>query len=153
MEPEDLVRELAKRTQINLDLVTRAERQGSEAFPTTQLMNSLLALLVVPRQHLAIPKTRLSELIAAGWRLPRDSIGRRENLKQLVDYLRHAVCHGNIRFINEDREITGIIFWNKPSDNAPVDWQASLTMEDLQDFVRRFAEIIDKPASSARLGN
>jgi hypothetical protein len=150
MEPEDLVRDLAKRTRANLAAIIRAEKQGDTVFPATQLVNSLLSLLVFPRQRLVIPETALAEIKAAGWPVPTTAAKYREkqNLSQLVIALRNAVCHGYFVFIGEEikgkREITGITFWNQKNSSSPVDWKASISISDLQGFVARFADVISR---------
>jgi HEPN pEK499 p136 len=150
MEPEDLVRDLAKRTRANLVAIICAEKRGNAVFPATQLVNSLLSLLVLPRQRLVIPETALAEIKAAGWTIPTTAAGytEKQNLSELVIDLRNAVCHGYFDFIGEEideqREITGITFWNRKNSSSPVDWKASISIGDLQGFVARFADVIEQ---------
>jgi hypothetical protein len=149
MELEDLVRDLARRTKLNLEAIVRAERNGDEVFSTTQLINSLLSLLVFPRERLQIPVISIRELQDAGWLLPKplNSYKQRSDLRQLIGYLRHAVCHGHIDFVSQDHEIVGVIFWNEPHGGL-VDWKVSIAVEDLKDFVARFAKVIEQAQSA-----
>jgi hypothetical protein len=150
MEPEDLVRDLAQRTAANLHAIVEAEKHNARVFPATQLVNSLLSLLVLPRQRLVLPKTPLPEIKAAGWPLPTASDGYDEdkNLRSLIIHLRNAVCHARFEFMGQDtngtREITGIVFWDRKSEDRPIHWKTSISIRDLEGFVTRFSEVIEK---------
>lgn len=68
MDYNNLVRDFAQRTRHNLDRIRQLENQNEPVFAITQLINSLLGLLVFPRQEFLnrIPATPVNELEADG---------------------------------------------------------------------------------------
>src|SRR5258708_6063445 len=114
MEYDELVHDFAKRTRRNLEEVTLAEQNGKRVFPVTQLVNSLLGLLVFPRQKFlnSIPEMPIEALKADGWPIPRivGDFKQVANLRELIANLRHAVCHFNVDFTYAAGEIQEFSF-------------------------------------------
>ena len=73
---EDVVADFAQRTRTNLRALERLRAQGHEVFEVTQLINSMLGLLVFPREEFVgrIPRIPLADLSTQGWPVPK---GRR----------------------------------------------------------------------------
>ena len=67
-DEEDVVRDFGERTKRNLCVIEHLREQGCEVYETTQLINSMLGLLVFPREEYLsrIPKTTFTELVRAG---------------------------------------------------------------------------------------
>jgi len=132
MEYREIVRDFAKRTRSNLDLLRELQRENpeKEIYEVTQLMNSMLGLLVFPQQNYVnkISKTPLSELEENGWPVPH-IVGQYQqvrNLNQLVRYLRNAIAHFNIKFqVDDDYEICGLHVWNEYEGRTT--WKAGLS--------------------------
>jgi len=107
-EIDNLVLDFARRTRKNLEFIEAhsgdADRQ---VYAFTQLINSLLGLLVFPKENFfrSIPETPLSELVAAGWPDIKPVQGRlkEDNLRQLVRNLRNGVAHFNLEFMTNPR--------------------------------------------------
>lgn len=61
MDYKNVIEDFADRTRTNLALVERYAANGGEAYEVTQLINSLLGLLVSPRERLPrrIPRTQV----------------------------------------------------------------------------------------------
>ena len=83
----------------------------------TQLINSMLGLLVFPQQKYveSIPKTPLEKLREDGWPIPRVTGEFQEatDLNQLIRYLRNAVAHFNIKFVGDgENNIKVLRVWN-----------------------------------------
>jgi len=99
---EDVIRDFAERTRLNLRAIERLETDGHDVYEVTQLVNSTLGLLVFPQQEFVdrIPETPLTELVRDGWPVPtvRRGADRVNNLNQLIRYLRNAIAHFNIQF-------------------------------------------------------
>lgn len=72
MNYEDVVADFAKRTSKNLEALEGIQGQGEEVFEVTQLINSMLGLLIFPREEFVgrIPEKPLTELKAEGWPVP-----------------------------------------------------------------------------------
>jgi len=154
MNYEKLVRDFAARTRINLDYVNKAARRkrkrpGPIVFETTQLINSMLGLLILPEVAYfdLIPKHLLPELENQGWPHINTVFGslREDNLQQLMRYLRNGFAHGNIRFLADPTsyEITGLRVWNETSKGIK-NWEAEFDIHQLQELVFRFLEIMEQ---------
>jgi len=86
--------------------VAATRRQATEAtkepivYEVTQLINSLLGLLVLPRERVyqRVPAVSLRSLESKGWPHIDFEINQRRcrNLKDLLEVLRNAVAHFNI---------------------------------------------------------
>ncbi|MHB8463370.1 MAG: HEPN family nuclease [Acidimicrobiales bacterium] len=144
---ERFISEFGSRTLINLDHIQEAERDGETVFPVTQLWNSLLGLVVLPKEREAdrIPETPMSDLWADGWPRINEQKGRSTTLRELVGHLRNAVSHGGVDFVpDEGGEIAKVRLWNLPSGrwDQPSEkrgWEAVVTVPDLEGLARRIA--------------
>ncbi len=150
MNYQDIVKDFAQRTKHNLETLRalQAERPDVEIFEVTQLINSLLGLLVFPQQRFVnnIPQTPLEEMVKSGWAVPQvhGKFKQVENLNQLIRYLRNAVAHCNIEFTADEMgQINGLIVWNynNPRENT-VNWEARLSLVDIEKITDRFIELI-----------
>ena len=68
MNYENLIKDFANRTRKNLVAIRNLKSAGADVFDLTQLINSLLGLLVFPRERYVdrIPATPLNELAKRG---------------------------------------------------------------------------------------
>jgi hypothetical protein len=142
------ISDFARRTLMNLDRIQQAGGDGeSKVFPVTQLWNSLLGLIVLPRERdeNLIPDTQLADLWGDGSPLIRERKGASSTLRELVRHLRNAVSHGCVEFMpDEEREIANLTLWNLPSGhwNQPPEkrsWEASVVVSDLDRLARLIA--------------
>ena len=148
---ESLIHDFAKRTLANLDALARMRTQNPEVefFEVTNLINSMLGLLIFPQQAFVteIPPTPLAELESQGWPIPRvtGNFAQVQNLNQLVRYLRNAIAHCNVKFKSGERdEIIGLIVWNNDTRKPgfPKTWQAELTLDEVEKITRKFVALI-----------
>jgi hypothetical protein len=153
MEYQDVIRDFALRTKKNLEYIeTKASEDNSnpEVYEVTQLINSLLGLIVFPREEYMsrLPQTPLSDLVDQGWAVPRivGDYPQVKTLRELIDYIRHAISHFNIEFIpNSERKITGIILWNREyrgGKPGEIIWKAELNIEELRKLAFKFIDLI-----------
>lgn len=144
MDYQVLVRDFARRTLHNLELVREAKRKGHEAYEVTQLINSLLGLLVLPRERYieSIPAVPLEQLRREGWPEPvlSGEFADVSDLRDLIRVLRNSIAHFNIEFIADSGEIDGVRLANR--HRGSIRWRATLTLEDLEEITSRFAAII-----------
>ena len=144
MEYSDLVKDFARRTRQNLELLKALQEQYPqlEIYEVTQLINSMLGLLIFPQQRYIerIPQIPLDELVCQGWPiLVKES--QVADLNQLVRYLRNAIAHFNIEFlIDEARQIRGIMVWNLKHDQ--IDWKAELSLQEIELITDKFIELL-----------
>ena len=146
---EEVVIDFARRTRANLEFIEKSADRRESVFEVTQLANSLLGLLVFPREHYmeSIPDTPLSELVEQGWPEIHITQGQLPDntLKQLMRMLRNSIAHCNVEFVvGDDRQITGINVWNTAKNSQRKTWQAELTITDLRTIAIKFAELIEQ---------
>lgn len=151
MDYNNVILDFAERTRKNLQFVQQtAQREAASheksVYEVTQLINSMLGLLVFPQQkHFhAIPETPLAELPAQGWPRIRPTGGFPDaaNLRELVRYLRNAVAHFNVQFLAPSGQIEGIRLWN--NRNGKKSWEAELTLADLEALTSKFIDSLDE---------
>ena len=160
MEYKDLVEDFAKRTRINLNIFRRIQKEHPEIierfkeedpqtdmYEVTQLINSLLGLLVFPREEFIgkIPYKSIKELIMEGWPIPRikGQYTQANNLNQLVRYLRNAIAHCNIKFISDtNKTIVGLELWNEDIKTREITWHAELNIGEVDIIGHKFIDLI-----------
>lgn len=146
-EIDNLVLDFAHRTRKNLEFIEAHRGDAdSQVYEFTQLINSLLGLLVFPKESFwdSLPETPLSELVAAGWPdiKPVQGCLKEDNLRQLVRTLRNGIAHFNLEFMtNKQNKLSGVCIWNGDKDKPT--WKAKLTTEELKIIVDKFIEIIE----------
>jgi hypothetical protein len=150
---EELVADFAKRTRTNLEtlrLLQTHKENEYKVFEVTQLINSMLGLLVFPQQRYVeeIPETPLHELAAKGWPIPRvvGDYPQVQDLRELVRFLRNAISHFNIEFVPGPKgEISGLRVWNKETRRPyKTKWKAELSVGDLEKITTRFIALLLK---------
>lgn len=155
----EFVKEFAKRTRKNLEyidsMVKGIDDEERKLYEVTQLVNSLLGLLVFPQQEYVkkIPKTPLKNL-GNDW--PRfETISgklKKDNLNCLIKTLRNGVAHRNLEIDSKDKKMNAITIWNKTWDKKDKDdriiehgeitWKGRLNIDDLRKFVMRFSDCL-----------
>lgn len=145
--------EFISRTKKNLDFVTEhASSHPGEVYEITQFMNSLLGLLVFPRQWFLddIPELTLDELERAGWKVPKIDYWeqREQNLKQLVRCLRNSVSHAGISFESSTAEIEFINFVNINRDRKV--FSCRFGVPEFKEFIRRLVAEMEKIAEEVK---
>lgn len=146
---EDVIADFARRTAANLQSIRTIRNQGNvpPVFEVTQLVNSMLGLLVFPQQRYidSIPETPISELANNGWPIPVlvGDYPQVPNLRQLVRMLRNAITHCNLEFEAGDcNEIEGLKVWNTDPRTGKVTWRARLTVNDLDVITTKFVALL-----------
>lgn len=143
---EQFILDFARRTRANLEYIEAAEQRGETVFEFTQLANSLLGLLVFPREHYmrSIPAIPLEELAESGWPAIRPTRGAlpEENLRELMRALRNSIAHCNVEFVaDRNGTLAGIKLWNM--NRGQLTWEARLTIQELRAVAFRFVELIE----------
>ena len=145
------------RTKKNLEVIEKLQddhkSQGSEVdqeevevYEVTQLVNSLLGLLIFPKEinYDQIPTRPIAEYINQGWPLALAG-GRDPNtitLQYVIRSLRNAVAHFHIEFIPDDQNrIQELLLWNM-SASGVKNWETKLSLYELQDTVYKFIDLL-----------
>lgn len=160
MKYDNVIYDFINRTRANLRLVEEpaarepqsddgslieGDDKEAKAFEVTQLVNSLLGLVVFPQQHYRdqIPKEPLSKLEAMGWPKPLVKGTFPDDLNNLADLMRcvrNSIAHFNIEFTSSDNQtIDGIRIWN--SRSQVENWSVFLQIEELKVLVNKFVDL------------
>ncbi len=138
----------AERTRKNLLHIEAAFASGADVHVVTQLVTSLLGLVVFPwergfQEH--AKEAPLGDLIAKGWPRWKMKGVRCDTLGELIRVLRHSVAHGNIRFSSDSRRIEDISieFENCPPNRPDLLWYGSISAVDLRTFCLEFVKLVD----------
>jgi HEPN family protein len=155
--------DFAKRTLHNLELIKehsiKQPYTAANGKPTstevTQLVNSMLGLLVFPRERYnkSIPKIKLADLAANGWPNVRVIEGniQGDSLRDLIRLLRNSIAHCNIKFISDNKNnIRGIELWNgAPCGSCgKCSFKVELSLDDMRVFIFKFVNLIETSNSS-----
>ena len=145
----ELEDEFISRTEKNLRAIEKLKKEGENVYEVTQFINSLLGLLVYPRERFfeTIPDITQETMIKEEWPLPLGENAQVSGLKELIRYMRNAVAHFNIEFITDKNEIECIRFKNYPlrsRDRERPLWIGEYRLESLKRFVDMFLALISK---------
>ncbi|MDC7713044.1 HEPN family nuclease [Vogesella sp. LYT5W] len=138
----------AHRTRKNLEHIEHAYKNGHDVHVVTQLVLSLLGLIVYPNERKLVERVNtltLSELKDQGWPSWKIELGSPETLNQLIKMLRNAVAHGRIHFSSDDRVLdhVSIQFEDYDPRSKIVTWRATITSNDLEKFCQNFIKLIE----------
>lgn len=155
MNYDDRVLDFVERTRANLNITDRLSASGDDPFyEVTHLINSLLGLIVVPREEMInqLPKATLQRLEIDGWEFeiqPGTCLGP-ACLTDLVRGMRNAVAHFKIDVASGDTdgEITSITLRSEDRFNVCF-WSVSFTPTQLRMFVDRLADAITSTSEAA----
>ena len=149
----------AERTLKNIEYVKKTfDLNGpGEVHMVTQVINSLLGLIIVPHQwgfDDDLKKQNLGkELRVKGlpeWKIildePKGNNPKTETLGTLIKHLRNAAAHGRFEFSdNPDSphlEEVRVVAKDKPQRAKDINWHAEIRGNDLYEFCRKLAELI-----------
>ena len=144
---------IEQRTMRNLAFIDEAHSDPhtrDQVHVVTQIMNSLLGLVILPSEREGVPyklsedDTKLSDLYTRHW--PKWELSplnklETETLGDLATRLRNAAAHGRYTFDSDSldpREVT-ITVKDKPW-RGPINWCATIRADELHWFCRLLCE-------------
>ncbi|MHC4352447.1 MAG: HEPN family nuclease [Planctomycetota bacterium] len=148
---------IARRSRKNLDFIYSQKQQGADVEEFTQLLNSMLGMLVCLREEYfrgeEVTWKRVEEYGLKPIRIEGDAPSKLSpNLKQsktfsrLISNLRHAFAHNCFELVGNP--ITGVKVWNVPAGNENKcknrNWQANLSEEQLREVATLFIDFLEK---------
>jgi hypothetical protein len=138
----------ARRSMENLWIIEKSLADRGEGHVVTQLVQSLLAFLVFPKERgyfRLMNAVQLSALEEKGWPRPLQIIGETKDAGDLIRHMRNAVCHGLVVFHgtgpdgSNSRKLEEIFieFSDRPPHppNSPINWQVAIEGVDLRRFL------------------
>lgn len=148
----------AQRTRKNLEYVRQSFERGENVHVVTHLVNSLLGIVVVPKERYdsasfwSISLTELGQRGWPTWNITMDTpLGNKpktENLGNLITHLRNAAAHGRFTFGGDSnsRYLSDVelIVEDAPALGQPSNWMAEIGGPDLYQFCLRLADYIEE---------
>ena len=135
-----------QRTKANLELINGlTTKTEGQAYEVTQLVNSLLGLLVMPQQQRVLERdVELLSLSRDGWPFPQPADGFRNPryLTELLRLMRNSIAHWGLEFGEANGKIANLKMTNKHILNANPSWVALISISDLNIFVQKLCEHI-----------
>ena len=141
----------ARRVRKNLHFIMKERSEGEDVHEVTQLVISLLGIIVFPWEdgvRRKLEDLSLDELEQEGWprwNITLDERGDTETLRTLIWHLRNAASHRRLTFSSDDREMdqVEIIFEDAPGGDARPNWRARINAAALRKFCDLFTKRID----------
>ena len=143
--------EFAAHTRKNLEYIESAYSAGEDVHVVTQVINSLLGLVVFLHERELLHKAaevRLSDLEGAGW--PHVEITKGENecstLEQLFYHLRNSVAHSRIKFSSDSRDSHEVMIefedWKNKAKESYVCFE--IDARALRDFCLKLMRMVEQ---------
>ncbi len=145
MSKFDLEDEFIARTQKNLIVIECLKEKGVKVYEVTQLLNSMLGLLIFPKERRLYEKIQPKSwdtMVEEGWPLPSGDNAHVSDLEELIRHMRNAVAHCKFNLTTDHDEISSIEFRDIPSF-----WTGVYDVASLRKFVYMF---LDHIQSSSR---
>jgi hypothetical protein len=170
MDYRHQVADFAERTLINLRWIEAIESQERQAgarnsevmaFPLTQLIGSMLGLVVFPKERYEdhLPEISLAELENRGWPnlkveypSPHDCKNRRhpvcEDLRELTRVLRNGISHCNLEFTvsGDGWDIAALRLSNICPRCKQETTAVAMSVQEARILAEKYAEIIVETA-------
>ena len=148
----------ARRTRKNLMKVIRDFNEGEDFHVVTHLVNSLLGIVVVPKERyfgIELLSLTLEEISRNDWPKwdilldePKGKQEKTENLDVLVAHLRNATAHGRFTFTGDSEtrnlEEVWLVVEDRPSKRAKINWRAMIGGKELLDFCLKLCDLIEE---------
>ena len=157
LESRNTTRGFAQRTRKNLVNVKHAFERGQDFHVVTHLVNSLLGIVMVPKQRycktefLSLP---LEEIYQDGWPKwditldePKGNQKKTEILERLITHLRNSAAHGRFSFQGDPHsrylEEVWLVVEDRPSEKSKTNWRAVIRGDELFEFCTRLSGHIE----------
>ena len=124
-EKVDFLSDFAMRTKANLHHIL-AQDNKNDVYEVTQLINSLLGLVVFAKEHEARSDFRLHDIEL--------KVGNDNETTTIIEHVRHALSHYHIRPIEDQGRVCGFKMWNGDGDINPKNWSRDFTVEELHEI-------------------
>jgi hypothetical protein len=137
----------AARVRKNLDFIIRMKAQGEDVHEVTQLVTSLLGLIVFPWEAYALkgleaePLSALQQKGWPPWNIQLDEKGDTTTLGRLTWHLRNAASHRRVRFSSDEPDLANVVIVFEDMPNRPganVNWRAAIRADQLKSFCDQF---------------
>jgi len=125
--------DFAKRTKANLEYIDSAYEAGvPDVYNVTQLINSLLGMVIFLKEGKFVPKAPL-EIICGdmNFEVLIDKNESCKNMKEFLRCFRNAIAHCNIKDFGKKEEIEGFIVYNRHPGEG-VNWKIRIKTSEIR---------------------
>jgi hypothetical protein len=138
----------AAKTRKNLDFIISSRANGADVHEVTQLMLSLLGLIVFPKEKgldERVESAKINTLAEQGWPLPTIQKGMCSTLGCLIHHLRNAIAHRHVVFSSNDPDMANVeIYFEDYYPNAKrPHWKATFQATELRSFCDHFIDLMN----------
>lgn len=129
----DFYKSFAERTKANLEFIEQSKSRGENIFETTQLINSLLGMIVFLRESDRINGSILDKK----WKIIQytkiqDHHNYCEKFSNFIRKFRNALAHGHIDpQVDENQEVSKFILWDE-CRCGNLDWKIEIDLENIK---------------------
>ena len=143
----------AQNVRKNLNFIMKERSEGKDVHEVTQLVISLLGLIVFTREYEplknveSLPLETLEQDGWPHWEIVMDEKRDTTSLRKLNWHLRNAVSHRRIEFSSDDRDMNNVQIEFKdalPQRGAKPNWHAKIFAGDLKQFCDRFLNELEE---------
>ena len=147
IDPDVRFHEVMQRTMFNLQFV-KAHADKAGPFEVVQLMNSFTGAMVHPWEAISKANSQKFRGISITEARNRDwPVVEKEfendvdpsSYRELLQWMRNGIAHGNLEFEGESGSITRVRIWNER--NGRRHWGAILNVQDMEDFLWLFYDL------------
>jgi hypothetical protein len=136
----------AYRTGKNLWYIESSSTEGADVHVVTQLVLSLLGLIVFPWAILENSKNKvksllLADLVKEGWPEWESQGNACKGLGQLLRRVRNAAAHRGVFFTSDSLLLEEVVI---TFSDEEADWRATIRADHLRDFCLRFIDLMEK---------
>lgn len=149
MQSRNTLVEFMHRTERNLRTADKiAERDPHGFFEVTQLVNSVIGMLIFPAEEALNSLSKGAQSKAVANAHPRILHGDPELFAEIgpaLRKLRNSFAHFNIEFENQNNQISGLYAWSYPDPKASEpEWVAYISVEDLRALLKQGCKMFEK---------
>lgn len=159
MNYEDELLSFVKRTRTNLELTEqwRLEHSGSGFSEVTHLINSLLGLIVLPKERVLnelrqvpVAPTGVGEW-GVSFRLEKGEDPLPTELRPFLIGLRNSVAHSTFEFASDGGELSGVSFAAMSGDkHRRFLWRAVFDLDELRSFLAHLTDEVEKACTKGK---
>lgn len=146
----------SSRVKKNLEYIAEQRAQGADVHEVTQLVTSLLGLIIYPYENyknsgiLNFKSIQLADLEQNGWpQWQFEPMYKPRTLRQLLRVLRNALAHRRIEFSSDSRTLqeVDVLVYDEDED-GDMYWACEINGAQLRDFAYRLSDLIDEKLRS-----
>jgi hypothetical protein len=151
MQYSDFLLDFALRTYKNLEIIQDSVREKSEGYEVTQLINSMLGLLVFPIEVYLksipeeFPNQRLEEVFSKCQSTYESDQSESKSFRNMIEHIRNALAHKHIFLHYDPNEIHSVTFedsYFSRQNNLTSRFRVTLTVEETSLLATAMCDVV-----------